>query len=134
MKDSRASSKAAEYPAVYRSLMAVGLLGAVYKQHDAADEIAEALELTLADPLQFRINRAIAHSIGGDARFAGEKLGEHLDNHPQDDGAKVVLAVSKMLAGDDDWESLLESVLASSADQVARQAARQVRDFLSKRQ
>lgn len=118
------------YPAVYRSMMTVGLLGSVYGRRDEADVVGEAIEMTLADPLPYRVNRAIAEGIGGDAKFASEKLGEHLDKHPDDDSTKVIVAVSKMLAGDPEWKAMLDSVLASSSDQTARQAARDVMDYL----
>ena len=65
-----AAGASASYPLVYRNLMAVGLLGAVYRARDDAATVSAAVELTMADPSPFRICRAIAHSIGGDAEYA----------------------------------------------------------------
>ena len=73
---------AAGYPLVYRNLMAIGLLGAVYRVRDEAETVSSAVELTLADPTSFRVCRAIAQGIGGDAQYASETLGRHLDEHP----------------------------------------------------
>jgi len=117
------------YPLVYRNLMAVGLLGAIYKTHDDANVINEAVELTLADPTQFRLCRAIAQGMGGDASFANSTLTHHLEAHGDDDGAKVAMAVALLLAGDPQWRALIDNVLATSSDPQARQAANSVIEY-----
>lgn len=119
------------YPAVYRNLMAVGLLGSCYRVHEDAERVNEAVEATLSDPSQFRMYRAIAQGIGGDASYAQQEIGQHLDDAPDDDRAKVALAVSLMLAGDVEWKALIENVLATSTDQVAREAATKLIQYLS---
>ncbi|MCW7540278.1 hypothetical protein OOT46_20805 [Aquabacterium sp. A7-Y] len=119
-----------DYPIVYRNLMAVALLGAVYKARDDAETVSAAVERTLDDPLQFRLYRAIAQGIGGDSEFASSTLGHHLEQHPEDDGAKVALAVSMMLAGNPDWKQWIDNVLATSSDQTAREAANGVIGYL----
>jgi len=91
------NAAATPYPEVYRSLMTVGLLGSVYGRHEDAETVSAAVEKTLGDPLQYRINRAIAQGIGGDSASAVAALGEHLDAHPDDEGARVAMAVSMML-------------------------------------
>ncbi|WKB51746.1 hypothetical protein [Eleftheria terrae] len=119
-----------DYPVVYRNLMAVALLGAVYKARDDAETVSAAVEKTLNDPLQFRLCRAIAQGIGGDAEFARGTLGKHLEQHPDDDGAKVAMAVSMMLAGNAEWKQWIDNVLATSTDQSAREAANGVIAYL----
>jgi hypothetical protein len=119
-----------EYPLVYRNLMAVGLLGAVYKSGDDAAAVNEAVELTLADPTQFRLCRAIAQGLGGDAASVSATLNRHLEAHGDDDSAKVAMAVALMLAGDTEWRPLIDNVLATSTDQVARAAATGVLEYV----
>lgn len=119
------------YPAVYRNLMAVGLLGACYRVREDAERVNQAVEATLADPSQFRMYRALAQGIGGDASYAVEQIGQRLEDVPDDDRAKVALAVSLMLAGDPEWKAVIENVLATSSDQVAREAATNLIQYLS---
>jgi hypothetical protein len=120
---------AAGYPLVYRNLMAIGLLGAVYRVRDEAETVSSAVELTLADPTSFRVCRAIAQGIGGDAQYASETLGRHLDEHPDDEGAKVALATAFLLARDERWKPVLDQVLATSADPNVREAANGIKDY-----
>ena len=120
-----AAQPAQQLPPAYRSLMVVGLLGWVYKRREDAAVACDVAEQLLQDPLQFRIHRALAQAMGGDSQYAAETLNKYLDQHPADDAAKVLLGVSLMLGGDAGWKPILESVLASSADQNARQAAMQ---------
>jgi len=115
---------------VFRSLMTVGLLGSIYGRHDDAQLVCNAVEPTLGNPLQFRINRALAQAMGGDSKYAADTINKHLDEHPDDDAAKVLLAVSLMLGGDSEWKPIIKNVLASSTDQDARQAAMQVVGYL----
>lgn len=124
-----AAGASASYPLVYRNLMAVGLLGAVYRARDDAATVSAAVELTMADPSPFRICRAIAHSIGGDAEYASATLVQHVEDHPQDEGAKVALATAFLLARDARWKGVLDEVLATSADQNVRQAANGVLEY-----
>lgn len=118
--------EATTYPPVYQSLGLVGLLGSAYGRDDDADTIAAVVEQTLADPTDYRINRALAQGLHGNGKAADETLQAIIDANPQDDCTKVVMAVSKMLAGDPEWQGVLESVFASSADPVAREAASNV--------
>lgn len=111
------------YPLVYRNLMAVGLLGAVYRVRDEADTVSSAVELTLDDPTPFRVCRAIAQGIGGDAQYAAETLGRYVEGSPDDEGAKVALATAFLLARDARWKPILDEVLATSSDQNVREAA-----------
>ncbi|WP_374568173.1 hypothetical protein [Ideonella sp.] len=117
------------YPLVYRNLMAVGLLGAVYRVREEADTVSSAVELTLDDPTPFRVCRAIAQGIGGDAQYAADMLGRHLEAHPDDEGTKVALATAFALARDERWKPILDEVLATSSDQRVREAANGVKDY-----
>lgn len=122
---------APEYPVVYRNLMAVGLLGAIYRREQDSDAINEAVELTLQDPVPFRIYRAIAQGVGGNAGYARSQLLARLEQRPDDDSAKVALAVALMFTGDPEWKRWLDNVLATSTDQNARDAANGVLSYLS---
>lgn len=125
------ATEQAPYPEVYRNMMAVGLLGATYKAHDDAGIVNAAVESTLADPTHFRMCRAIAQGIGGDGEYAAAALDRHIERHPDDDGAKVAMAVAMMLAGKPEWKSLIDNVLAVSTDQNAREAANGVISYLA---
>ncbi|NRF72438.1 hypothetical protein HLB44_36365, partial [Aquincola sp. S2] len=79
-----------EHPLV-RSVSVIGLLGCVYKQREDAAAACDAVERMLRDPLQFRIQRSLAQSLGGDCQYAIDTINKHLETHPDDDGAKVIL-------------------------------------------
>jgi hypothetical protein len=117
------------YPPAYQSLMAVSLLGCIYGPQEDGDKAAAAVEQTLIDTAPYRLNRAMALGLGGQPK-AAEAVLKSSDAEGHEDIAKVVLAVSKMLAGDADWQQLMQNVLASSADPVARQAATGVIGYL----
>ncbi|HEX6703344.1 MAG TPA: hypothetical protein VF169_01185 [Albitalea sp.] len=130
MSDTTQQEQDQEFPTIYRNMMAVGLLGACYQVHDDAQKVNDAVEATLADVAPFRMYRALAQGIGGDGAYASEQIGKRLEESPDDDKAKVALAVSLMLAGNPEWKGLIENVLATSSDQVARAAATEVIDYL----
>jgi hypothetical protein len=113
----------AEYPLVYRNLMAVGLLASIYRLHDEADIVSAAVEMTLVDTTQYRMCRAVAQGMGGNSKAAEETLLQHIEANPNDDSAKVALGVAMMLSGSPDWKHWLDNVLATSSDQAAREAA-----------
>ncbi|MDR7149964.1 hypothetical protein J2W49_001919 [Hydrogenophaga palleronii] len=119
------------YPEVYRRLMTVGLLGAIYRRMEDADVVNTAVEATLDDPAFYRMCRAIAVGMGGEVGYAREQLGNHVEQNPDDDNAKVAMAVSLMLGGDAEWKSWLDNVMATSTEQSAREAANGVLTFLS---
>jgi hypothetical protein len=121
---------AAAYPRVYYNLMVVSLLGSIYRQHDEAETCSIAVESTLTEPTRYRMYRAIAKGIGGDANLATQMLEQHLAQHPDDDRAKVTLAVAMMLGGNPDWKSIIDRVLALSTDIPAREAANSVLSYL----
>lgn len=122
-----------EYPPTYHSLMVMGLLGSVYGLSDDADAVDRALQPTLLDPIGYLIQRATAQSIGGHGQAAIASMKAHVDQFPQDDSAKVVLAVSQMMAGDPEWMSTVQNVLASSSDAEAREAATNLISYLRSR-
>lgn len=119
------------YPEVYRRLMTVGLLGAIYRCTDDADVVNTAVEATLDDPAFYRMCRAIAVGMGGEVGYAREQLGSYVEQNPHDDNAKVAMAVSLMFAGDAEWKHWLDNVMATSTEQSAREAANGVLTFLS---
>lgn len=125
------ASQANAYPEVYRNLMAVGLLGAIYRASGDAQIVNEAVEQTLENKTMYVACRAIALGMGGDSSYAKASLGSHIEQNPQDDSAKVALGVSMMLSGDPEWKHWLNNVLATSADQNAREAANGVLSYLA---
>jgi hypothetical protein len=118
------------YPKVYYNLMVVSLLGAIYRRHDDADVCKVAVDNTLQDPTRYRLYCAIARGIGGDPTVASEMLEYQMREAPDDDRAKVTLAVAMMLGGDDDWKAVIDNVLACSCDMPARQAANSVLSYV----
>jgi hypothetical protein len=124
------SDAGSPYPRVYYNLMVVSLLGSIYRQHDEAETCSTAVESTLKDPTRYRMYRAIAKGIGGDASLATEMLEQHLADHPDDDRAKVTLAVAMMLGGNPAWKSIIDRILAVSTDIPAREAANSVLSYL----
>jgi len=124
------AEQAYAYHPGYESLMKVGLLGETHGLFEDAELVAQAVEGTLVDPTGFRIHRALAQSLGGNAERGIEPLKAHLQSAPEDDRTKVVLAVSMMMAGNAAWQPLMENVLASSVDSVARESATNVIAYL----
>lgn len=118
------------YPRVYYNLMVVSLLGSIYRQHDEAEICSAAVEATLKETTRYRMYRAIAKGIGGDATLATQMLEQHLAQHPDDDRAKVTLAVAMMLGGNAEWKPIIDRVLALSTDVPAREAAHSVLSYL----
>ena len=127
---SKTTARQGAYPTVYRNLMVIGLLASIYRKHDDAEIVNNAVEATLDNTTQFRVYRAIAQGIGGDAKLANEMLANHLESDPDDDAAKVTFAVAMLLGGDPQWKSIIDTVLATSTDQTAREAAVGVLSYL----
>lgn len=125
-----ASAPSGDYPVVYRNLMAVGLLGSIYRCAGDADIVNEAVELTLADPGLYRLYRSIAMGLGGNTDYAKRHLIAQADEDDEADTAKMALAVSLLLGGDPDWRHWLDNVLATSSDQKARAAAHELLNYL----
>jgi hypothetical protein len=121
-----AAAPQAEYPLVYRNLMAISLLASVHRLHDEAEIVHAAVELTLADATQYRMCRAVAQSMGGNTKGVEETLLNHLEMNPDDDSAKVTLGVAMMLSGNPDWQRWIDNVLATSTDQSVREVANAV--------
>ncbi len=118
------------YPVVYRNLMAVGLLGSIYRCTHDAEIVNEAVELTLADPGLYRLYRSIAMGLGGNTDYAKQHLLAQAEDDAEADTAKMALAVSLLLGGDPDWRRWLDNVLATSSDQKARAAAHELLTYL----
>jgi Flp pilus assembly protein TadD len=114
---------AAEYPLLYRNMLAVTLLGAIHKTREDVDKARKAVERTLGDPRLFRVYLAMAQSIGGHGKEAATALARHLEQHPDDERAQLALAMALMLSGDAKWREVLQGLLAASDDQGVREAA-----------
>ena len=115
---------------IYRNLMAVGLLGTVYRCPDEAETINEVIEATLAEPLQFRVCRAVVSGMAGISDVAKGSLAAHVEQHPDDESARLGLAISLILAGDPDGKRAIEGLLATTTDAVVRQTANSMLEFI----
>jgi len=123
--DSNAAPKP-PVPAVYQSMLIVSLLGALYRRYEESDLTHEILDLMLPNPLPYYLIRALALGMGGDARRSEEALEPLLACAPDDEMAKVVVAVAKVCSGEASWMRDMESVLASTSDPSAREFAANV--------
>lgn len=121
-------------PLIYRNLMAVGLLGIVYRSAEDADIVNNVIDSTLKQPLQYQVCRAIASGMTGDGSYAKQVLGEHIAMNPDDESARLAMAVALTLAGDDDGFNALQSVLATTTDMDIRTAANNMLTFMSRYQ
>jgi hypothetical protein len=119
-----------KYPEVYRRMMTVGLLGLIYRANEDAEMVHAAVEQTLADPTQYHLLRGIALGMSGCGARAKDTFERYLDSCPGDDGIKVAMAVSLMLAGDPEGRRWIDHVLASSVDHEARAAANKVLSYV----
>jgi hypothetical protein len=120
------------YPAIYRNLMSVALLGTMYRVGEDAEIISHAVELTLEESGSFAVYRAVALAMAGRLDHARETLGASIENDPQDDASKVALAIAMLFGGDPGWRHWIDNVLATSADVNVRQAAHGVLGYLGK--
>ena len=121
---------AAAYPSVYRHLMRVGLLGVVYRFAEDARIVNDAVDATLEDPQAYHLVVAVALGMAGRPDNGRHLLGLGPHDDPQDDQAKLALAVTQLLGGDPQWRYWVDQVLACSIDQPARQTAYGVLGFL----
>lgn len=124
------SPAAAAYPSVYRHLMRVGLLGVVYRLDEDARIVNRAVDATLEDPQAYHLVVAVALGMAGRPDNGRHLLGLGPHDEPQDDQAKLALAVTQLLGGDPQWRYWIEQVLACSVDQPAREAAYGVLGFV----
>lgn len=111
------------YPVIYRNLMSVGLLGEIYRVGEDAKTINAAVERTLSDPGCFSSYLAVAMAMGGSTEYASSVLGSRVEEHPQDDEAKLAMAVSLLFGGDTSWRHWVNNVLATSGEPRVREAA-----------
>ena len=111
------------YPTVYRYLMSVGLLGAAHDLPDDAQIVDSAIELTLPEPRHYLLCKALAQSLGSASGRARALLEAHLQTHPDDEQARVILSTLLMRTEDPAWKPQLDLLLATSVDASVRQAA-----------
>ena len=113
----------ADYPLLYRNMLAVSLLGAIYQARDDVDKASRAVERTLGDPRLVHVDLAMARAVGGDAEDAAGAMARHLQQHPDDERAQIAMAMAMLLGGDTTWREVLQGLLAASTDQGVREAA-----------
>lgn len=110
--------------ATLHDLKLIGLLGRMHGC-DPGDVHAVDLAVDLGpeeDALS-RVQRAMANCVGGDLASARATLEQHIEAHPEDDMAKIVLGASLLMAGDRSGRSWMDAVLAMSSDPSMREAA-----------
>ncbi len=118
------------YPDVYQTLMMVGLLGHMHACDESElAQIDDAVEATVALPVMYRVNSALAMGLGGNADKAKALLQERVDNHPDDELAKITLGAALALAGDAQWRESLDYLVATSNDIWTREAALEMIEF-----
>lgn len=108
---------------MYRELMAVGLLGTLYRATEDAEIINNVVETTLATPAQYRICRAVVSGMAGNAGVAKGSLSAHVEANPDDEVARLALALSLVLAGDAEGKRAIEGLLVTTDDMAVRQTA-----------
>jgi len=108
---------------MYRELMAVGLLGTLYRATEDAEVINNVIESTLATPSQYRICRAVVSGMAGNAAVAKGSLSTHVEANPDDEVARLALALSLALAGDAEGKRVIEGLLVTTDDMGIRQTA-----------
>jgi thioredoxin-like negative regulator of GroEL len=115
---------------IYRDLMAVGLLGTIYRCEEDSEAINDIVEATLSEPLQFRICRAVVSGMAGVGNVASGTLKSHVDVNPDDEAARLALAISLILAGDPEGRRAVESLLATTNDIDVRRTAHSMLEVL----
>ena len=108
---------------VMRNLAAVGLIADSRALVDDAATVARAVEATLSDATQYRLFRAVANGVAGDAERATAFLAADMDLASTDGGMLVGKAVALLMAGSKEWRPAIDQVLAISDDQAVREAA-----------
>ncbi|MCS4510420.1 hypothetical protein [Xylophilus ampelinus] len=117
---------------LYRNLMAVGLLGLVYREMEDGNEICSLVEYTLAEPLQFQVCRAVVSGISGATDVAKGSLSEYVNQNPNDEPAHLALAISLLLAGDADGKRAIERLLATTENTAVRDTANNMLELLER--
>jgi hypothetical protein len=109
---------------VYQTLMMAALLGHMHGcDEDTLTRLNEAVEASVAMPLMYRVNCALAMGLGGRAERAKAQLQQRVDANPGDELAKITLGAALALAGDAQWRESLDYVVATSNDMPMREAA-----------
>lgn len=126
IRDPHVATAVQTVPAIYRTLMAISLLGTTRRLTQDADTVAAAVRLAVNDPQPFEVCRAIAHGLAGDAGLAQRMLAQ---DETDDDAFKVAVASALLMAGDGNWRQVVDGVLARSADPQVRQAANSLIGF-----
>ena len=105
-------------------LVLIGLLGRMHRcDADDVHAVDQALAASQPDTEARRIHRAMADCVGGELTHARRTLEQHIEAHPGDDMAKVLLGTSIVMSGDRTGRAWMDSVLVTSSDPALREAA-----------
>lgn len=110
--------------ATLQDLKLIGLLGRMHAcSADDLQAVDLAADLCNGDDAVSRIQRAMANCVGGNLASSRVTLEQHIESHPEDDLAKIVLGASLLMAGDDSGRSWMDTVLVMSSNPAMRDAA-----------
>ena len=105
-------------------LMLIGLLGRMHRcDVNDVHAVDQALAASQPDTEALQVHRAMADCVGGDLSRARHTLEQHIEAHPGDDMAKVLLGASIVMSGDRTGRAWMDSVLVTSSDPTLREAA-----------
>jgi hypothetical protein len=110
--------------AALHDLELIGLLGRMYRS-DPNDvrAVGLAVDTGRAQDAHCRVYRAMADCMGGDVTSSRFTLEQHIEAHPEDDMARIVLGASLVMAGDQGGRAWMDAVLVTSSNPVLREAA-----------
>jgi hypothetical protein len=109
-----------------RTLLSVMMLGQLMGFKDDAQRVFDVMAVFLGDKNELRISLALASALAGDPLPAKALLSEGLDEWASPEMSKLALAMALKQAGDPDWESLPQHMLAASTDTEVREFARRL--------
>jgi hypothetical protein len=113
--------------ATLHELKLIGLLGRMYAcAPDDVRAVDLAVDLGPADGTLSLVQRAMANCVGGDLAGSRATLEQHIETHPEDDMAKIVLGASLLMSGDRSGRSWMDTVLVMSSNPAMREAALKV--------
>jgi hypothetical protein len=107
--------------------MVISLLGRMYDcAEDDLRDVDTAVESAGLLGRFGQVHRAMAHCMGGRLDDWRSTLEHHINAHPEDDTAKLVLGASLAMSGDASGCDWMERVLATCVNPVTRSAALEV--------
>ncbi len=118
MTDSRAQDDVVP-GSVYRTLLQLALLGTELGDHESSNEITAALSDLRTDLPQARIVFAMNSFSAGKAAQGIQELQATLEEFPDSQLGKAMLAVCLKLSERSGWQAMLESVIEDGRDEYA---------------